>query len=95
MMIIITAIIITIIAIIFTLVAIIIIVTMTVKIKPRVMIRSIRSNYTNLFPYFSFCQRMLFYLVFVGLNALTSLLKNLVGCSKYFVLNKKVLFVRD
>ena len=78
MVVIITTIIITIIVIIFTLVAIILIVTLAVKIRAIVMITSIRSNYTYLFPYFSLCQRMLFYLVFVGLNALSSLLKNLI-----------------
>lgn len=98
MIIILATIIITIIAIRFKLVAIIvtiIIVTMTVKIRAIVVIISIRSNFTYLFPCFSFCQRMLFHLVFVGLNTCTSLLKNLVRCWKYFVLNKKVLFVRD
>ena len=99
MIIIIATIIITTIAMRFKLVVIIVtiivIVTMTVKIRAIVVIISIRSNFTYLFPCFSFCQRMLFHLVFVGLNTCTSLLKNLVGCWKYFVLNKKVLLVRD
>ena len=105
MMIIIKTIIITMIAIIFTLVAIIIIIiiiiimviliiiTIKVKIRTTVMITSTRNGY--LFPYILFCQRMFFYLVFVGLIPLSSLLKKLVGCSKCFALNKTVLFVHN
>ena len=52
-----------------TIIIIIIIAIMTVMII-RIVIVSVRSNCINYFPYFSFCQKILFYPLFVSINVL-------------------------
>ena len=59
----------TIVAVMVVTIIIIIIAIMTVMII-RTVIVSVRSNCINYFPYFSFCQKILFYPLFVSINVL-------------------------
>ena len=59
----------TIVAVMVVTIIIIIIAMMTVMII-RTVIVSVRSNGINYFPYFSFCQKILFYPLFVSINVL-------------------------
>ena len=59
----------TIVAVMVVTIIIIIIAIMTVMIIRKVIV-SVRSNCINYFPYFSFCQKILFYPLFVSINVL-------------------------